>query len=120
MAENIRNGHPEKPLDDKLRELIKECKRQEEPCRYTAANLYIWQKHANRWRVLFLIAPILLGGFASSHLLVDYWGEFGKIFAAFSGLAAGFFPAIYIALNMDMKVVEISRAAGEFTRVRTH
>jgi hypothetical protein len=38
--------------------------------------------------------------------------------AAATGLVAGIFPAIFVALNMDMKVAEIGRAATEFTNLR--
>lgn len=118
MAENIRDGRAEEAVKLLIEQIVAESRRQEESCRYTAANLYIWQKQANRWRRLFLVAPIILGGFASSQLLLEYWGVFGKILAAFSGVLAGFFPAIYVSLNMDMQVIEIARAAGEFTNLR--
>lgn len=44
--------------------------------------------------------------------------ELGKLAAALAGLAAGFFPTIFIALNMDMHVENILRAATEFTNLR--
>ncbi len=101
-------------------ELVKECRRQEESCKYTAAGLYIWQKRAQLWKNLFIVAPIILGGLASSQLLKDgsspaTWTNYG---AAALALLAGFFPAIFEALGMDMRVREIATAAGEFTNLR--
>ncbi len=104
--------------DNRNAELVKECLRQAESCQYTGANLYIWQKHASRWRAVFLVAPIIAAGFATSQLFSETLGPVGKVLGAFFGLLAGFFPAIFIALNMDMRVTEIARAAAEFTNLR--
>src|ERR1700724_83127 len=63
------DGYSEVRLTDERRqELIKGCERQGESCRYTAAGLYIWQKRARLWRNGFVIAPIILGGLASSQI----------------------------------------------------
>lgn len=106
-------------VDDKrVSELVKECERQAESCAYTGANLYTWQKRASLWRAAFLVAPIIAAGFSTSQFFTDNLGTTGKIFATFTGLLAGFFPAIFIALNMDMRVVEIARSAAEFTNLR--
>jgi hypothetical protein len=104
--------------DPRTSELVKECERQEESCAYTGANLYIWQKRASLWRTGFIVAPIIAAGFSTSQLFTDNLGPYGKIFATFAGLLAGFFPAIFIALNMDMRVAEIARSAAEFTNLR--
>jgi hypothetical protein len=104
--------------DPRTEPLIAECKRQAESCTYTSAALYIWQKHATTWRAMFLIAPVILGGLASSQILLEFGSDAGKLAGAFCGMLAGFFPAIYVSLNMDMKVVEIARSAGEFTNLR--
>jgi hypothetical protein len=98
--------------------LIDECRRQEESCRYTAASLYVWQKHARLWKVAFIVAPIILGGIAGSQILGLMESGAGQIVGLFCGLLAGFFPAIYAALDMGMQVNEIGRAAAEFTSLR--
>lgn len=106
-------------MDDKTRSLIDECERQRENCEYTSTSLYIWQKKARFWRGLFLVAPIVLGGIASTQILgsfVPY--SWANTVAALLSVLAGFFPAIYVSLNLDMRVAEISRAAGEFTNLR--
>jgi hypothetical protein len=104
--------------DRRVSELVKECGRQAESCAYTGANLYVWQKRASFWRAGFLIAPIIAAGFSTSQLFTENLATYGKILATFSGMLAGFFPAIFIALNMDMRVVEIARSAAEFTNLR--
>lgn len=104
--------------DRRVSELVRECARQAETCAYTGANLYVWQKRASLWRAVFLVTPIIAAGFSTSQLFTESLGITGKILAAFAGLLAGFFPAIFIALNMDMRVVEIARAAAEFTNLR--
>lgn len=93
--------------DQRVVEHIKECKRQEESCAYTAVGLYIWQKHSQRWKTSFIVAPIILGGLASSQILIDTPGSWTSYAAAGLALLAGFFPAIYEALGMDMRVREI-------------
>ena len=104
--------------DQRVVELVKECARQEESCLYTSTSLYIWQKRARGWRNVFVIAPIILGGIASSQIVggADYVGL--TIFAAICSLLAGFFPAIFEALGMDMRVQEIGQAASEYTNLR--
>lgn len=104
--------------DHRVTELVKECGRQAESCAYTGANLYIWQKRASLWRAGFLVAPILAAGFSTSQLFTENLGAYGKVAAAFAGILAGFFPAIFISLNMDMRVLEIARSAAEFTNLR--
>lgn len=99
-------------------EIVKECLRQEENCQYTAAGMYMWQKRAQVWKNVFVVAPIILGGFASFQLLKDIPAHWATYTAASLALLAGFFPAIFEALGMDMRVREISTAAGEFTNLR--
>ena len=100
------------------RALREECMRQEESCRYTAASLYVWQKRARFWKVVFIVAPIILGGIAGSQILGYIGEDRGKAFGLFCGLLAGFFPAIYAGLDLGMHVKEIGRSAGEFTSLR--
>jgi hypothetical protein len=99
-------------------EIVKECRRQEESCKYTSAGLYIWQKRAQLWKSAFIVAPIILGGIASSQLVKDSGVDWANYAAAGLALLAGFFPAIFEALGMDMRVREIATAAGEFTNLR--
>ena len=120
MAEDIRDRHPpERVADDpRIAPLIAECNRQEESCRYTSASLFIWHKASRNWRSCFLVAPIIIGGAASSQVLTKFGAEWGAVVAALLALLAGFFPSIYVALDMDMRYAEIARAANEFTNLR--
>lgn len=104
--------------DQRIRELVRECKRQEESCAYTAVGLYIWQKRSQRWKTIFIVAPIVLGGLASSQIIADVPGKWTSYAGAVLALLAGFFPAIYEALGMDMRVREIGTSATEFTNLR--
>ena len=106
--------------DERVGELIKECRRQEESCKYTAAGLYIWQKSAQCWKNVFIVAPIVLGGFATSQFLAENSNEetWRGLAAVGAALLAGFFPAIYESLGMNMRVREIGTAASEFTNLR--
>ncbi len=85
---------------------------------YTGAGLYMWQKRARRWKNVFVVAPIVLGGTASSQILVGGDASWANYVAAGLALVAGFFPAVFEALGMDMRVREIGAAAGEFTNLR--
>jgi hypothetical protein len=105
-------------MDQRTQSLVRECHRQFDNCLYTAAALHIWQKHARRWRAVFLVAPIILGGFAGSQILIQFAEAPGRILAAFCSVVAGFFPAIFKALNLDMHLEGIGRAASEFTNLR--
>lgn len=104
-------------MDERTASLVRECIRQFDNCRYTATALFTWEKRARLWRGMFLVAPIILGGFASSQLLVVS-GPYGKLVGALCGLLAGFCPAIFKALNLDLHLEGIHRGAGEFTNLR--
>lgn len=105
-------------MDPRTTALIKECQRQYDNCLYSASALHIWQKHARRWRAIFLVTPIILGGIGASQILTKFAGDAGNLFAAFCTLIAGFFPAIFKALNLDMHLESIGRSAAEFTNLR--
>lgn len=95
--------------------LVEECERQAENCEYTSTSLYTWHKRARKWNALFVIAPIVLGGLASSQILTGYDAQWSALAAAFLALTAGFFPAIFEALKLDMRLREILQSANEFT-----
>ena len=119
MAENFWDGYSEKRMiDEKTKNLIDECLKQEESCRYTTAGLYIWQKRSRMWKKIFIVAPIILGGIASSQILRESDDRIVSYAAAVLSLLAGFFPAIYEALGMDMRVREIGASAAEFNNLR--
>jgi hypothetical protein len=98
-------------MDERTASLVRECIRQFDNCRYTATALFTWEKRARVWRGMFLVAPIILGGFASSQLLVAT-GVYGKLIGALCGLLAGFCPAIFKALNLDLHLAGICGIAS--------
>lgn len=114
MAEDIRNGHAE----IRVNEIKSECYRQYESCVYTASNMYIWMKWAQAGRAAFIIIPIIIGGLASSQVLINWFSDDHHVVASFLALVAGFFPAIYVSLGLDMRINEIKRSAAEFTSLR--
>ena len=120
MAEDIRDRHPAQRVadDPRVAALVVECTRQEESCLYTSAALFNWHKAARWWRSCFIVAPIIIGGTASSQVITKFGSEWGPVLAAILALLAGFFPAIYVALDMDMRHTEVARAANEFTNLR--
>lgn len=95
-----------------------ECRRQAESCLYTSTSLHIWLRSARRWRKLFVTAPIVLGGIAGWTALQDQPEEWARWVTALCGLGAGIFPAVFVALNMNMSIEEISRLAAEFSNLR--
>ncbi len=105
-------------MASKVNELVQECRRQQESCNYTASGLYSWQKSARRWKVFFIVAPIIIGGLAGWQALGQFGEPAAKLIGPFLGLLAGFFPAIYSALDLGMQVADIGRAASEFTNLR--
>lgn len=104
--------------DPRIEALVQECRRQEESCLYTSSGLYIWQKRSRLWKNVFIIAPIILGGTASSQIITGNEAAWATYVAAGLALLAGFFPAIYEALGMDMRVREIGQSAAEFTNLK--
>ncbi len=101
---------------EQVKEIISECKRQQESCTYTVAALHLWLNCLRVWRVLFVVAPIILGGLASFKLLLadSNW----EWVCAISALLAGLFPAIYKALNLDVSIPATTATAHEFEKLR--
>lgn len=99
-------------------ELVKECRRQEESCAYTSAGLFIWHKRVRRWRAIFVVTPLIAGGVAGSQIAGVLPDMPGKALGLLASMIAATLPAVQVALNMDMQVSEIAKAANEFTALR--
>lgn len=99
-------------MDERTQNLIDECRRQEESCLYTSATLFEWLKSLRRWRVAFVVAPIVLGGVATWPLLTRQpdceW------VTATCALLAGLAPAVYKALDFDVSLDAVARHAHAF------
>jgi hypothetical protein len=98
--------------DERTQNIVDECKRQEESCLYTSTSLFLWLKSLRRWKVFFVIAPIILGGVATWPLLAHH-DEY-KWLTGVCALLAGFAPALYKALDFDVSLKMIAQHAHEF------
>jgi hypothetical protein len=99
-------------MDERTVQLIAECHRQKDSCLYTSTSLFLWLKSIRFWNRFFIVAPIILGGFAAWSVLKDS-PDMAWIAAACAFLA-GIFPAVYKALELDVHVAVLSKHAAEF------
>jgi hypothetical protein len=99
-------------MDERMATLITECKRQEESCLYTSTTLFEWLKSLRWWRVVFIVAPILLGGVATWPLLTKQSGY--EWLTGVCALLAGLAPAIYKALHFDVSLETLAKHAHQF------
>lgn len=99
-------------MDECTQNLIDECRRQEESCLYTSATLFEWLKSLRRWKMVFVVAPIVLGGVATWQLLTRQPGY--EWVTATCALLAGLAPAVYKALDFDVSLDAVARHAHAF------
>jgi hypothetical protein len=99
-------------MDEQTATLIAECKRQEESCLYTSATIFEWLKSLRRWRIAFVVLPLVFGGLATWPLLAKP-PEYEWMVSA-CALLAGLMPAIYKALNFDVSLDVLAKHAHEF------
>jgi hypothetical protein len=99
-------------MDNHTKNLIDECKRQEESCLYTSTALFEWLKSIRCWKIVFVVAPIILGALATWPLLSQQdelaW------FTGACALLAGIAPAVYKALDFDVSLDMITKNAHQF------
>lgn len=98
-------------MDDRTKNLIDECKRQEESCLYTSTALFEWLKFIRWWKIVFVVAPIILGALATWPLLSQTPGF--EWFTGACALLAGFVPAVYKALDFDVSLDLITKNAQQ-------
>lgn len=96
-------------MEQRTENLIQECRRMEESCLYTSTTLFEWLKSLRRWKVFFVVIPILLGGVATWPLLAKQ--ESYKWVTGICALLAGMAPAIYKALDFDVNLSGIAQHA---------
>jgi len=99
-------------MDQRVEEIIAECKRQEMSCLYTSTALFEWLKVVRVFRVAFIIVPIIAGTIASAKILLK--DSSFEWFTAICALLAGLFPAIFKGLNLDVSQKSISDSANRF------
>jgi hypothetical protein len=74
--------------------------------------LFEWLKSLRRWRVIFVVGPIILGGLATWPLLSKQ-PDFGWI-TGICALLAGLAPAVYKALDFDVSLKMLAQSAHQF------
>jgi hypothetical protein len=99
-------------MDDPSAQLIDECRRQEESCLYTSTALFEWVKVLRRWKIFFVVAPIVLAGLATG-LPTDLRPGLGWLIGTCT-LLAGIATAVYKALDLDVSLEVISKQANQF------
>lgn len=99
-------------MDERTKNLIAECKRQEESCLYTSTTLYEWLKALRWWRVVFVVVPIILGGIATWPALSKQ-SDLQWLTGVFA-ILAGLMQAVYKALNLDVSLETLTKSANQF------
>ena len=99
-------------MDDRTKNLVDECKRQEESCLYTSTALFEWLKCLRWWKGAFVVTPIILGALATWPLL-SRTPEL-EWFTATCALLAGIAQAVYKALDLDVSLAVIAKHAHSF------
>lgn len=99
-------------MDERTKNLIEECQRQEESCLYTSTALFEWLKRLRVQKVFLVVVPIVLGDIATWPLLAKQ-DEY-KWVTGVCALLAGFAPAIYKALDFDVNLTTVAKHAHQF------
>ena len=102
----------------KVAQLVQECKRQHENCLYTSTALFEWQKSVRFWKRCFVVAPLVLGGFAGWTLLANATFEGAKAAQSVCAFLAGLLPTIYTAIKLDQSETAISDSAAKFKNLQ--
>ena len=119
MAEDIRNTNTAECLmDERTSQLVAECWRQEESCRYTSTTLYVWLREARLIRRIFVLVPVILGALATWSILDRPERDWLQWLTATFALLTGIFPAVFKALDLDTEIDEIVRQAASFKNLQ--
>jgi hypothetical protein len=120
MAEDIWHRYSSriKIMENKVEQLIQECRRQSEGCLYTSTSLFIWLRTLRYLKVIFIVAPLVLGSLAGGKLLLSANAESVKAFSAICAFFAGLLPSIYAALKYDDRLKECVSLAAEFKNLQ--
>lgn len=99
-------------MDERIKSLIDECRRQEESCLYTSTALFEWAKCLRFWKIVFVVVPIILAGTATgvSPGLSSWTGPLVTICTVFAGIAT----AVYKALKLDVSLEFVTKHANQF------
>lgn len=105
-------------MENKVEQLIQECRRQSEGCLYTSTSLFIWLRTLRYLKVIFIVAPLVLGSLAGGKLLLTADVANAKVFSAICAFFAGLLPSIYAALKYDDRLKECISLAAEFKNLQ--
>jgi hypothetical protein len=105
-------GSAQAMSDNSIENIIDECKRQEESCLYTSTSLFEWLKSLRKWKVGFVVIPIILGAIATWPLLSEQCTN-GWV-TGICALLAGLSPAIYKALDFDVSLDTLAKHAHSY------
>lgn len=103
-------------MEDRIQQIIIECKRQEESCEYTSTAIIEWLKCLRRWNQTFVVVPIVLGGLATWPLLTHTQGL--EWLTGLCALLAGFAPAVYNALDLDVNLEALAKSEHQYRILR--
>jgi len=101
-------------MDDKTKEIIEECVREEENCLYTSTTFYLWLSFLRKLKNYFIAIPLLLGGIASIEILKQSSEDYIKYIIAFLAFIAGVMPSIFSALKIDSKIETLDKTASKY------
>jgi hypothetical protein len=99
-------------MDEFTKNLVAECKRQEESCLYMSTTIFEWLKALRFWRIVFVVAPIILGSLATWQLLVEH-AKFKWVIGV-CAMLAGVLPAVYKALDFDVSLDTLAKNAHQY------
>src|SRR5258708_12036538 len=105
-------------MEEKIQQLVQECRRQSEGCLYTSTSLFIWLRTLRYLKVIFIVGPFVLGSLGGGKLLLSVNAESVKTFSAICAFFAGLFPSIYAALKYDDRLKECIVLAAEFKNLQ--
>jgi hypothetical protein len=101
-------------VSEPVRELIDECRRQEENCGYTSTTFTIWLRFLHYVRVFCLVAPVVFGAVATWKVVA----QTSPIWAAVFTLLATVIPPVYAASRTGSAIENFTVIGGEFTNLR--
>jgi hypothetical protein len=95
-----------------LKELIDECRNEQENCLYTSTTFFIWLKFLRFFRALIWCVAAISSAFAASSILRG--DEAMRIWTAATAILGVALPGMIKALSLDLHIANYSKAAASF------
>jgi hypothetical protein len=118
MAEDLRRLYPKMLNMTKSKDLIDECRREVENCLYTSTSFFIWLRWRRCVKTIFIVAPLILGSFATWELVTQSSHPVVRVIASVAAFVAGLMPSIYAALKYDDDLEKLRLTAAEFKNLQ--